>query len=228
MGTCCSVTTPQPVQRTSSASTVQRVKSRKLVATDSLGRRQSSASRQRNSTGQQEVDGGQNRNTSRSTGAATSVSGLLQNDAMLSGNPQIVASMESGAPCGESAVSVPSPLTQRNLELHVSSVGAPCDPNLCDRFMAFAECDDEPPVASRGDRNTPAAGDHRSVDHGQGSNALTRRSCPSSVVSAHQVNPLFGSGWVDGDAVECEEGEMLPAFQPLQMPTHLWPPSNNE
>jgi hypothetical protein len=227
MGTCCSVTEPEPVHRANGATPLPR-SARKIVGSETVRRRS------------------MNRPTSAFAGAGGSRGALIQADsrqgsrntvftastsgahpetlAALSGNPHVAASMESGAPCGVSAGSEPSPLTHRNLELH-ASLSSTAPPTI------FPERTGEEavpvpayfPVGNVFDQSL----DEPSPTAARRPQSATHRSCPSSVISARQVQALFGSG---GD-VDVEGGllfpaeDIMPSFQPLQMPVHLWPSS---
>lgn len=244
MGSCCSVTALPDHRVPPSTPSRRTSRARKLVATDGASGRRSSLQ----STSPRRVHASGSANGSRSallgldgrqgsvsTGAAISASSpQLLDKSMSTHNQQIIATSisDSGAQ-GASGISEPSPLTFRNLELHASlssTVVIPVSLPAEEQFYHFslqqsAICPAQADCAAAVEVSAASAnGQHSPVEGRTKTHSTPRQSCHSSVVSAQHVNAMFGSAEMDlGLDGIGDDGDDLPAFQPLQMPTHLWP-----
>lgn len=244
MGSCCSVTTPAVAHRISTpkgASTRKSSPRRRLSADANSGRRtsaqrQSSASLRPGSAsasaghanGSKTVLLDDPQNGSHSTGALVTFSPTTIPEDKALGN----IFSESGAP-GESAISEPSPLTFRNLELHASLSSTAVVPVSLpqDELYSHVQLQQVAICPAREDVLHDDAGQqdelHSDADERRVKTYSTRHSGQSSVVSAQQINATFGGFDVVELGFDDDDGEEpLPAFQPLQMPSHLWPVSS--
>jgi hypothetical protein len=247
MGSCCSVAAPVAHRASNAASPLGgtiRSPHRRLSANGSSARRtslhrQSSMSPKHASAstsagcanGSRTVllEAADPQNGSHSTGALVSTPPLPEEKTV--GNQISRSISDSGAGPGDFALSEPSPLTFRNLELHASMSSTAVIP------MSLPL--DEQYVHTHLQHNAicPAAEDasHEVAVDEVLSDAddcalpkvfSARHSGQSSVVSAQQIKAVFGAAEMDFGFDIDDDEEPLPAFQPLQMPTHLWPVSS--
>jgi hypothetical protein len=246
MGSCCSVAAPV-AHRSNAASPLGgtiRSPHRRLSANGSSARRtslhrQSSLSPKHASASAGCANGSRTvlldavdpQNGSHSTGALVSTPTLPEEKTV--GNQIIVRSIsDSGAGPGDFALSEPSPLTFRNLELHASMSSTAVIPLSLplDEQYFHTHLQQNAICPAAGDASHEVAVDEVLSDADDCALPKVfsaRHSGQSSVVSAQQIKAVFGAAEMDFGFDDIDDGEEpLPAFQPLQMPTHLWPVSS--